>query len=148
MAVTLFDNAETSLPEVPWIGDWTKAKANDGTAFIAQAILVRPKGLMVFTSEFKVFVWKSEKIHNALLEHVGKALVPENPLESFVLVPVKAHKRGYLPGFDDENQGWWEEEGTTYSFRESLTLPSTAPTLALSGSGMVDSSPKNGRRAS
>lgn len=148
MAVTLFDNEETNIPDVPWIGDWTRAKANDGTAFTCTHLIVRPKGIMAFASEFKVFIWKSEKIHNQLLEHVGKALTPENPLHGFVLVPVKAHKRGYLPGFDDELKGSWVEDGNTYTFQESLTAPSNEPTLPLSGSGMNDASPKTGRRAS
>lgn len=148
MAVTFLELEDENQLDLPWLAEWKHAKKNEGTTFIVQKILLRPKGLMVFTSEFKVFIWKSSKAHNHILEHVGKALTPENPLEAVVLVPVAATKYGYVPGFDDEVKGSWDEQNLNYSFRELLTVPSESLSLDLKGSGMVDSSPKNGRRAS
>ena len=146
MALQLIEESSNSLPEVPFLSDWSKKKANDGTTFIVQAVLVSGKGCILFTSEFKVFIWKSEKLHNVLLEHVGKALNPDVPLASIAVVPVATTKKGFVTGFEDEIIGTWTMESSFYSFLESMNPPSSEPTLPLSGSGMVDSSPKNGRR--
>lgn len=148
MAVTFLDIEDENQIDRPWLSDWTKAKKNDGTAFTVIKALIRPKGLMLFTSEFKVFMWKSSKAHNGILEHIGKALTPENPLPAVVLVLDFDSKYGYTPGFDDSISGSWDEQNLNYSFRELLTVPSETLPLDLQGSGMVDSSPKTGRRAS
>lgn len=148
MAVNFIDIEHENEQDLPWLNEWKGAKKAEGTSFTVRKVLLRPKGLMVFCSEFKVFIWKSSKAHNQILEHIGKALTPENPLEAFVIVPVASTKYGYVPGFDDELKGSWDEENLNYTFRELLTVPSETLSLDLQGSGMVDSSPKNGRRAS
>lgn len=148
MAVNFIDVEQENEQDLPWLNEWKGAKKAEGTAYTALKLLLRPKGLMVFTSSFKVFIWKSSKAHNQILEHVGKALTPDNPLEALVIVPVASTKYGYVPGFDDEIKGSWDEENLNYTFRELLTVPSESLSLDLQGSGMVDSSPKTGRRAS
>lgn len=148
MAVNLINLEEENEQDVPWLSEHKSPKKLEGTTFIVRKVLLRPKGVMAFTSEFKVFIWKSSKAHNQILEHIGKALSPENPLEAFVVVPVVATKYGFVPGFDDEVKGSWDEENLNYTFRELLTVPSESLSLDLQGSGMVDSSPKTGRRAS
>lgn len=148
MALQLIEDTSNSLPEVPFLSDWTKKKANDGTTFIVRSVLVSGKGCILFTSDFKVFIWKSEKLHNVLLEHVGTGLNPDLVLPSIAVVPIATTKKGFAVGFEDEVKGTWNMDGSVYSFLESLNPPSEVPTLPLSGSGMVDSSPKNGRRAS
>lgn len=148
MAVTFLVQEESQEQDLPWLNEWKQAKKHDGSAFTVQKIVLRPKGLMVFCREFKVFVWKSLKAHNTVLEHVGKATDPVNPLDSVVIVPNAATKNGYMVGFDDSVKGCWDEEGLNLTFRELMTVPSETASLDLKGSGMVDSSPKNGRRAS
>lgn len=147
MALQLIEDTSNSLPDVPFLSDWSKQEANDGTTFIVSSALVSGKGCILFTSDFKVFIWKSEKLHNVLLEHVGKGLNPDTSLASIAVVPVATTRKGFVVGFEDEVLGTWTMEGSVYSFLESLHPPSSEPTLPLSGSGMVDSSPKNGRRA-
>lgn len=148
MAVKLLEIDGQDELDLPWLSDWKGAKKADGTSFVVQKIVLRPKGLMVFTGSFKVFLWKSFKAHNLILEHVGSATSPENPRDSVSIVLVASTKYGYVPGFDDEVQGSWDEEGLNFTFRELLSVPSQTASLDLQGSGMVDSSPKNGRRAS
>lgn len=148
MAVTLLAFENENEEELPWLNEWKQAKKHDGTVFTVQKLLLRPKGLMVFCREFKVFVWKSMKTHNAVLEHVGKATDPSNPLDSVVCIPAASTKYGFSIGFDDSIKGCWDEENLNLTFRELLTVPSETASLPLSGSGMVDSSPKNGRKAS
>lgn len=148
MGISFIDIEQENEQDLPWLNERKDLKKIEGTTYIVRKVLLRPKGLMVFTSDFKVFIWKSSKAHNQVLEHIGKALTPENPLEAFVVVPVQTTKYGYIPGFDDEVKGSWDEENLNYTFRELLTVPSESLSLDLQGSGMVDSSPKNGRRAS
>lgn len=148
MAIQFIDEQEQNQQDLPWITEWKGAKKAEGTAFTALKLLLRPKGLMVFTSDFKVFIWKSSKAHNQILEHVGKATTPENPMEALMVVPVASTKYGFMTGFDDEIKGSWDEENLSLTFRELLTVPSETLPLDLKGSGMVDSSPKTGRRAS
>lgn len=148
MAVKLLEIDGADELDLPWLNEWKGAKKSDGTSFVVQKVVVRPKGLMVFTSAFKVFLWKSFKAHNQILEHIGGCIEPMQPKESVSIVLVGSTKYGYVPGFDDEVLGNWTEEGLNYTFNESLSVPSETPSLDLQGSGMVDSSPKNGRRAS
>lgn len=147
MALQLIEDTSNSLPDLPFLSEWTKKKANDGTTFIVRSVLVSGKGCILFTSDFKVFIWKSEKLHNVLLEHVGTGLNPDLTLPSIAVVPIATAKKGFAVGFEDEVQGTWTMDGSVYAFLEASTVPPEEPTLPLSGSGMVDSSPKNGRRA-
>lgn len=147
MALRLIDDSKNTLPEVPFLSDWTSAKKNDGNTYTVLQLLVSAKGVILFTSAFKIFVWKSEKLHNVLLEHVGSSLNPDTPKESIGVVLVAATKKGFQVGFDDEVQGYWESEGTVYSFLETSTAASEGSALPLEVKVEVDTAPKNGRKA-
>lgn len=148
MAIKLIDDAPTDLPDVPWITDWTRVKANDGAGFIVQALLVGNKGLIVATNEFKVMVWKSQGLHNAILEHVGNAYDPASSNDSLVVVVKAKTKSLHQFGFDDSDKGFWTSTGRIYQFTPSAHPPSDALIPEVMSGVAIDSSPKTGRKAS
>lgn len=148
MAIKLIDDAPTDLPDVPWITDWTRVKANDGTGFLVQALLVGNKGLIVATSEFKVMVWKSQGLHNALLEHIGSAYDGTTSNDAIVVVVKAKTKALHQFGYDDSEKGYWTSTGRIYTFLPSAHPPSDALIPEVMSGGAIDSSPKTGRRAS
>lgn len=147
MALRLIEESSNSLPEVPFLSDWSNAKKNDGNTYTVLSVLISAKGIIMFTSAFKVFVWKSEKLHNVLLEHIGSSLNPDTPKDSVGVCLVASTKKGFQVGFDDEVLGHWESEGTVYSFLEASTALSSTPTQTEIVQAPVDTSPKNARRA-
>lgn len=147
MALRIIEESSNSLPEVPFLSDWSSAKKNDGNTYTVTSALISAKGVILFTSCFKVFIWKSEKLHNVLLEHIGSALNPDTPKDSVGVCLVASSKKGFQVGFDDEILGHWESEGTVYSFTEAPTALSETPTQGEIVQPPVDTSPKNSRRA-
>lgn len=147
MALTTLENDTDQLPEVPYLSDWTSKGKNDGTAYTVNCLKVTTKGILLFTELFKVFIWKSESIHNKVLEHVGSHLEGMKAGEFVAVLLVKATKKGFSIGLDDAELGTWKSDGEVYSYEPSFDPPSVTPLeLPLDGD-VVDSSPKNGRRA-
>lgn len=148
MGFKVIEDVSSTLPDVPFISDWNKRKANDGTTFLVQHCIVSQKGIVLFTSEFKVFVWKSEKLCNVLLEHIGNSLDSDNPQSSVCILVAATTKKFFVAGFEDEVSGYWNADGSVYSFTEVSTVLSDSPTLPMDVKEEVDTRPKNGRRAS
>lgn len=141
-------DSSSTLPEVPFLNEWKNVTKNDGNFYTVLSLLVSSKGIILFTDSFKVFVWKSSKVHNTLLEHVGSTLSDECKGAGIVIQCVKVAKNGFIAGLDDSIQGYWESEGTVYTFTESSSAPPITPTIPELGGSTVNTSPKNGRRAS
>lgn len=148
MAIKLIDDSPTDLPEVPWITDWTRVKANDGAGFIVQCLLVGNKGLIVATNDFKVMVWKSQGLHNAILEHIGSAYDTASSNDSLVVVVKAKTKALHQFGFDDSEKGHWVSTGRIYQFFPLAHTPSDALIPEVMSGVAIDSSPKTGRKAS
>lgn len=147
MGFQAYEETSTTFPEVPFVNEYPDKKKKDGTLFAVQSIFLSDKGIMAFTSAFKVFIWKSEKLHNQLLEKIGSTLSQESTMDCFSIQLVASTKKGYVAGFDDSVQGYWTEDGRFYSFLEFLTVPSNPPIEGLDVPKAIDSSPQTGRKA-
>ena len=142
------EETTSNLPDVPFISDWSKRKANDGSTFVVCNVLLCSKGLILFTEEFKVFIWKSEKFHNAVLERIGESFDPEEPKDSVAVQVAVSTKKCFIAGFDSDVQGSWSEDGSVYTFTSSNRVPSMLPTMDSVPKSAIDRAPRNARRAS
>lgn len=148
MGFTAFEETSIQFPEVPFVNEYSDRKKKDGSLFAVQSIFLSEKGIMAFTSSFKVFIWKNEKLHNQLLEKIGTTLSQEETMDCFSIQLVAATKKCFVAGFDDSIQGYWVEDGKFYSFTQSSTVPSNLPIEGLEVPKQIDSSPRTGRKAS
>lgn len=148
MAFQAYEESSVSFPEVPFLSDYPHKKKQDGTLFAVQSIFLSDKGIMAFTSAFKVFIWKSEKLHNELLEKIGSTLSHETPMDCFSVLLDGTVKKGFVGGFDDSIRGFWNEDGRNYQFDQITHVPSEPLLEGLDVPKQIDSSPKTGRRAS
>lgn len=136
-----------TFPDVPFLNDWKSKKKNDGTIFTVHTIFQSDKGLVLSTSEFKVFIWKSEALFTSILEKIGASLQPNGTFESLAVKPIAATKKGFSLGWDDSVTGFYVEDGRVIAFTPSDTALSSSPMeLELDGD-VIDTSPKNGRKA-
>lgn len=148
MAIRIIEDSSNDLPVVPWLNEWNKAKSNDGNGYNVLALLVTDKGIILATSEFKVMVWKSQSLHNQILEHVGTAYDGTTSNDALVLVVKTKLKAMYQAGFDDSEKGYWTSVGKIYTFLPATHPPSEALIPDVMSGVAIDSSPKTGRRAS
>lgn len=147
MGFQAYEETSVSFPEVPFLSDFPQKKKYNGTLFAVQSIFLSDKGIMAFTSAFKVFIWKSEKLHNELLEKIGSTLSHETPMDCFSVLLDSDVKKGFVTGFDDSIRGFWNEDGRNYQFDQITHVPSNPPIEGLDVPKDIDTSPQTGRKA-
>lgn len=147
MAFQAYEDTNTQFPEVPFLTEFPGRTKSDGTLYTVNSIYLSEKGIMAFTHCFKVFIWKSEKLHNELLERIGSTLDGVTTMPCFSIQTVKATKKGFVAGFDDSLEGTWTEDGKFYSFTLHSPVPSDTPIPGLDVPKQIDTSAQTGRKA-
>lgn len=110
--------------DVPFLNEYMKSNDFKEPCLI-QMVRESDKGLLVFGTHFKVFIWNSEELLGWILNIIQESLVNNNQATALYLIPHSEVKRKCLIARDEESIGAWEAKIPkcfTYTLHESLPV--------------------------
>lgn len=139
--------------ELPWLTDYIKQVPNCvGKTFQVRLVSFSPKGVMITTSHFKGFLFRSNPYYEFLFEAVKVWSDNNQPVAALVALVEPSLKSKFQLGIEDELESdWTKKTETTFMLKlGSLGLVSTPkglnPLLAVSStSALTKQAGKKGR---
>jgi len=126
MNVTFFGSSDQEQEELPWGKDWARSSSNPATPMEVITIYSGDKGLLLETTEYKVFVFKRQKEYSYLLE----ALIvwTSDATGTKPLITAYLNQKSLKIGINHDGKDvLWMQDGNKFiSRRKELTLKDPA----------------------
>lgn len=129
MSIVFFDDAESSGSQLPFVNEFVRKPNQLGTSHDILSIAPSRKGngLVVKTESFMIFIWKSSKACQWLLDAVR---VGEDECGYPIVAVLKKEDPHYTLGLDTDRTAFFQEEKDDFTGRISYRLNS--PPLEMS----------------
>lgn len=142
-----FREIEIVLPEsngeLPWLKDYLIASPSiNGTVFVVNTVHLGQKGVLIVTTHFKCFLFKSNPYYNFLKEALEVWVKKGIPVAALVWMVKKDSKTLGVLGIEDSLESSWEKK-SEFLFSRNLGTQDFSFTPKESNPLLASTSPSN-----